>query len=262
MLKGPYSKVALILLVILAVAVISFFHANMIVKREMKHSAEYSLDKIESHISAISHAIISLPYNPNCPLSLQREYANLTYENEEVRALGVVEESSGSWSACSIFGPVNSKEQYWQGDQFADLFLGWSKHTDYFPETSFVISIQEGERHSFAYVNPRRMVGSWIAPRLDFADYEIRLPNQREQRASMARHNDHETWFGAPVRQQVTSQAYGFDITLTTAYSTVIRRACVYFLRGLLLVTFIGFTIWMLSTPYALLKAKSIRDQL
>ncbi|MCW8345673.1 hypothetical protein MD535_06575 [Vibrio sp. ZSDZ65] len=261
-MKHPVSKLALIPLMIFVVAIISFLHASMIVKKEMQHSAEYSVKKIETHIKSIYDAIIALPYNSSCPLSVQKEYVNLTYENEEVRALGVMEAQSDSWSVCSIFGATNNDEHYWQGDKLADLFLGWSMHTDYFPETSFVIATQEEGRQSFAYVNPRRIVGSWIAPRLDFAEYEMRLSHHGEHRAFMARKNDKLTWFGGLLRRQAASQVYGFEMTLTTSYSTVILRACVYFLRGLLLATFIWFTIWMLSTPYALLKAKSIRDQL
>ena len=262
MLKHLMSKSTLRLLIIFVVSIISLLHANTVVKREMQHVAKYSVGKIETHIKDIYDAIIKLPYSPGCPLSLQREYANLTYENDEVRALGIVEDDLGSWSACSIYGPTQNKGQYWQGNQSGGLFLGRSMLTNYFPETSFVIATQKGERNLFAYVNPRRMMGSWIAPRLDFAEYEMRLSNQNEHRAFKASKNDKLTWFGALLRQQATSETYGFEITLTTSYSTVIWKACIYFLRGLLLAAFVWFTIWMLSTPYALLKAKRIREQL
>lgn len=100
-------------------------------------------------------------------LSIKRYYNQVSYTEEEVRALGYIKERDTGWYACSIFGETQSNLAHWDGNTNAQgVFIGWSLLTNYFPEPSFVIAMRERDTKYFAYVTLEEWLGIGLKGRL------------------------------------------------------------------------------------------------
>ncbi|MFA0087694.1 hypothetical protein AB4560_23560 [Vibrio sp. 10N.222.51.C12] len=262
MSKRLSSKIVISIAVVALIAIVSAFYARANIKNEMQNSAKHSVEMIERNIVHISNVVKANPYDVECSTALQAELANLTYEHEEVRALGYVEDYLSSWHGCSLFGQTRNTADYWQGDEVSGIYLGWSLLTNYFPETSFVIAVSSDDVSRFGYVNPRRLVGSWIEPTLDFADYTLTLENQPSRVYNRDSTRLDAYWTSSTVHERYRSDAYQFEIVVTASYESVLVRAAIYFLSGLVTLGLVILTIWVLSTSFFLIKTKDMRVEL
>ncbi len=223
-------------------ATLAYLH----ITNEIKTSAKQSVQNIDGSIKEIVTEIRHLPYDESCPESLMHGYANLAYENERIRAVGYIRESKEGTFVCSMLGKTSLHQKYWRGALDGDVFIGWSLLTDYFPETSFVVGVDEGDKRFFAYVNPRRLVGHWLEPTLPYANYAFKLESDLQP-----------NYFRAPLEAddkgmsyEVSSSQYSYSVTAFADYTTLVKRSLIYWLRSLVAAVIILSTLWLLNQSF------------
>ncbi|MBY6198290.1 hypothetical protein [Vibrio hangzhouensis] len=213
---------------------------------EIQHSASGSILKIDKRIDEIVTAIRQFPHDASCPESLMDEYANLAYENERIRAVGFISPNAEISEVCSMFGITQLSEPYWEGNSRSNIFIGWSLLTNYFPETSLVVAIDDKEKRLFAYVNPRRLVGYWLEPALDYANYAFFLPGKESPVYRRADPVGSEYTFAAEQH----SVSYPYSISVTADTMTLLARTLVYWLRTLVAMSILGSSVWLLNQSF------------
>ncbi|WP_151899220.1 CSS-motif domain-containing protein [Vibrio mediterranei] len=239
----PWAKtVSVLVLALFLSGGLAYLH----ISNEIKASAQTSVLSVDKRIDEVVSVIRQVPYDESCPDSLMHDYANLAYENERIRAVGYIRESDDGAFVCSMFGKTSLHQKYWRGESNTDVFIGWSLLTSYFPETSLVVDIDDGDKRFFAYVNPRRLVGYWLEPTLPYANYAFKLNGDLNSTYSR---NPIEPDVNE-MESEVSSSRYPYSITVYAAYHTLIKRMLIYWLRSIIAVAILWSSVWLLNQSF------------
>ncbi|GAL33284.1 hypothetical protein JCM19240_1980 [Vibrio maritimus] len=212
-------------------ALVSLVGGYIKISHELESSAVSATAKVDEQIKNIINVIDSLPSDPYCGDEVKREYANISHEDERIRAVGYIYDTGEQWHVCSMLGRQLSKLNYWRGTKKDGVFIGHSLLTVHFPETSFVVSKDKGKEKAFAYVNPRRVLGYWIEPSLAYANYSLTLDSDCVP-----------FYTRAPVKmesmllQTAHSEKHPYSIQATASVFDVLQRAGIYWLRVMTIV--------------------------
>ncbi|GAL17056.1 hypothetical protein JCM19235_5605 [Vibrio maritimus] len=89
-------------------AAFSYVLARASLIQEMHEELQSSLINIDSRIETTIMLLDALPRHDGCDAEHKRYYNQVSYTEEEVRALGYIKEHDTGWHACSIFGETQS----------------------------------------------------------------------------------------------------------------------------------------------------------
>jgi len=227
-------KTVRIALLVGLLAAFSYVLARASLIQEMHEELQSSLINIDSRIETTIKLLDALPRHDGCDADHKRYYNQVSYTEEEVRALGYIKERDTGWYACSIFGETQSTLAHWDGNTNAQgVFIGWSLLTNYFPEPSFVIAMREQDTKYFAYVNPRRVVGHWLERPSQHYDYHVFLQGEASPRYSSEYGEvSSDYWSERILEHQAVSERYPYELKLSAEREALAWRTLTYTLRG------------------------------